>query len=159
MEDETQVAEATITDEELELDSILDGIEDVEALKEELAKKDKIVKQVLARAKAAEAKVKTAPQPIKVDSSTEDERLDLRLDGYSKDEVTFIMANGGRKVLDDKDSYVSIALNTKREQRAAEQAAGKTDDTSGMSPIERKYSPEALKNMSAADLEKILPRA
>lgn len=159
-----QVADTIMTDEELELELELDGNEDIQALKAELAKKNKIVQQVLARAKKAEAKAKAEPSQINNQQehsklSFDDETLDLRLDGYTRDEVQFIARNGGRKALDDKTSYVAIALNTKREQQKAEQAASQTGDTSGMSEFERKYTPEMLKNMSSAELAKIVPHA
>jgi hypothetical protein len=87
-----------------------------------------------------------------------DEVVDLRLDGYSKQEVEFILRNGGRKSLEDANSFVSIAINTQREQRQAEQAASQVADTSGQSEIERKYTPEQLRNMSVKELETLLPR-
>ncbi len=89
----------------------------------------------------------------------EDEVLDLRLEGYSKTDVEFIMRNGGRKSLEDKNSLTYIAIQNKKEQERAENAASKTVDTSSMSEVERKYTPEQLKNMSAKELEAILPRA
>ena len=91
--------------------------------------------------------------------SLNDEVVDLRLDGYSKEDVKFIMNNGGRKSLEDKNSYVAIAINTRKEQAKAEAEANKVVDTSGQSEIERKYTTEQLKNMSAAELKKILPHA
>lgn len=160
-----QVADTIMTDEELELELELDGNEDTEALKAELEKKNKIIKQVLARAKKAEAKAKGESPKInnqqeqRPSLSIDDETLDLRLDGYTRDEVEFIARNGGRKALEDKNSYVAIALNTKREQERAERAASQTADTSGMSEFERKYTPEMLANMSVAELEKIVPKA
>lgn len=86
-----------------------------------------------------------------------EEVIELRLDGYSKDEVEFIMRNGGRKALDD--DMVKAALQVKREQRKAEEEASKIPDTSGMTDVERKYTPEQLENMSVEELEKILPKA
>jgi hypothetical protein len=164
MEDNiNQVVDATMSDEDLELDLDLSDTEDVEALKLKLAEKDKTLKQILARAKKAEALAKansskpiTNPEPIR---GIDDETLDLRLDGYTRDEVEFIARNGGRKALEDKTSYVAIALNTKREQQKAEAAASQTQDTSGMSELERKYTPDMLANMSVEELEKVLPRA
>lgn len=157
-------ADTIISDEELELELELDGNEDAEALKAELEKKNKIIKQVLARAKKAEAKAKAESSPINNNQersklSIDDETLDLRLDGYTREEVEFIARNGGRKALEDKTSYVAIALNTKREQEKAERAASQTADTSGLSEFERKYTPEMLANMSVAELEKIVPKA
>ena len=80
-------------------------------------------------------------------------------EGYSRDDVTFIMANGGREALKDPNSYVSIAVKSKMDQRRAESAADQASDSSGMSEIERKYTPEQLKAMSAAQLKEILPKA
>lgn len=154
--------DATMSDEELELDLNLDDNEDVEALKQRLEKTEKFAKQALARAKTAESKLKAKPQitnQANQNQGIDDEVLDLRLDGYSKDEVLFISRNGGRKALEDANSFVSIALKTKRDQAKAEAEASKTADTSQMSEVERKYTPEQLKNMSAKELAEILPHA
>lgn len=174
MSDTDQGADTIISDEELELE-LEPTTENVAELKEKLKKANEAKQQLFARAKKAEgfekqddgtwikkAKTETPkPEPIKSNekaSDQEDERLELRLDGYSKDEVSFIMNNGGRKALEDKTSYVSIALNTKREQQKAEEAASKTPDVSSLSEVERKYTEEQLKNMSSKELAKILPR-
>lgn len=103
---------------------------------------------------------KKPTEPLQEKSYTlNDEVVDLRLEGYSKDDVNFIMANGGRKVLEDKNSYVTIALKARKEQAQAEAAANKVVDTTGMTDIERKYTPEQLQNMSLEELKKIVPRA
>jgi hypothetical protein len=132
-------------------------------------------KKLFARTKKAEGFVQdadgkwikkpAAPAPITTKEETnkpynilEDEVADLILDGYTKDDVRFIMANGGRTALKDENSYLAIAINTKREQRRAEQAAAQTTNGGG-TEIERKYTPEQLKNMSSKELEKILPHA
>lgn len=158
-----QVADTTMSDEELELELDLGETEDVATLKEELEKKNKIIRQVLARAKKAETKIKAEPPVVTNQEQSkdffEDERFDLFQEGHSKDTIKFIIANGGRKALEDPNSLVSIAVRAQQEQRKAEQAASHTADTSGMSELERKYTPEMLKNMSVAELEKIVPRA
>lgn len=155
----------------------LDGIEDVEILKakikEEREAREKEIearRQLTARAHTAEEKLKEIKtseppktEPPKKEESKpynilDDEAAGLILDGYKTDEVRFIMANGGRKVLEDKDSYVTIAVNTKREQRKAEEAASQTDKASGGSDLFKQYTAEQLKKMKAADLEKILPK-
>lgn len=56
---DNEVLETTISNEELELDTELEDTEDVEALKEQAAKKDAFARQALARAKKAEAELKT----------------------------------------------------------------------------------------------------
>lgn len=87
----------------------------------------------------------------------DDEAVDLRLDGYTKDEVSFILRNGGRKALEEKDSYVATAISGKREQRRAEEESSKAKDTSQMVGTTKKYTPEQLAKMSSKELEKILP--
>lgn len=158
--------------ETLELEINLDGIEDVETLKakvkeerEARIKEAEARRQLTARAKAAEDKVKSlTPDPINKQEPTkpysilDDEAAGLILEGYKPDEVRFILQNGGRKVLDDKTSFVTIAVEAKREQRKAEQAAAQTEGASGTSDILKKYTTEQLKNMSAKELEKLLPK-
>ena len=152
-------------EQETELEINLDASdESVEVLKEKLAQKETAMKQVLARAKAAEETVKKfkasetpAPTPkTDVKGFDLDEVTDLRLDGYSKDEVKFIMQNGGRKALED-NSFVKVAIEQIRTQKKAEQAIPDMD--SGKSDIERKYTQEQLAKMSAEELYKILPKA
>ena len=162
-------AEATISD-EAELATLREGIDDPMVLKDQLRKEADARRQLTARAKKAEDELRTLKaqgikaEPIISESPTDstvtlnDEVVDLRLDGYSKSEVQWIMNNGGRKVLDDPNSLVSIAIKAQREQMKAEQAASQVADTSGLSEIERKYTPEQLRNMSVKELETLLPR-
>lgn len=151
-------------------DEILDLEEQPEQPTEDVVKLKETNKRLYERAKKAEAEAKAYKARIPQENITpkgdnpktygiEDEVLDLRLDGFKKDEVEFIMKNGGRKALEDQTSFVSIALNTKREQRKAEEAASKTNDNVGLTEVERKYTPEQLKSMSAEELEEILPHA
>jgi hypothetical protein len=161
MDENLYGADAIMSDEELELELELEDTEDIEALKSALAKEKAIKKQLLARAKKAEAGNKK-PQIIKTQEkgfTIDDETLDLRLDGYTRDEVEFIARNGGRKELENPNSLVAVALNTKREQKRAEEMASKTEDTSGLSEFEKKYTPEMMANMSAKELRDILPKA
>ncbi len=114
------------------------------------------VKKVKPQATTTDSTINNSkPTPYVID----DEVIDLRLEGYSKSQVEFIMKNGGRKTLEDKNSLVSIAISQQREQSKAEDAASKVVDTSSLSDVERKFTPEQLKNMSAKELEQILPRA
>lgn len=163
-------AEATISD-ETELATLREGIDDPMVLKDQLRKEADARRQLTARAKKAEDEARTLKEKLAKTESTvisqpltestvtlNDEVVDLRLDGYSKGEVEWIMRNGGRKVLDDPNSIVSIAIKAQREQLKAERAASEVADTSGLSEIERKYTPEQLRNMSVKELEAILPR-
>jgi hypothetical protein len=130
-------------------------------LKEERDRERDAKNAILARAKAAEAKLKEGKitQPEK-NSNLNEALIDLRIDGYTREDADFILRNGGRKALDDANSYVSIAIKARREQRLSEEAASQTSQNSSqLSEVERKYTPEQLKNMSAKELEKILPHA
>ena len=165
MSEQDQAPEATNS--ELGIDNLPEGVDDPQVLRAELAKKDKAIRQIHARAIKAETLLKErAPEKETITTSTptgqvtlNDEVVDLRLDGYSKQEVEWIMNNGGRKVLDDPNSLVSIAIKAQREQLRAEQAADDTNSNVGLSEIERKYTPEQLRNMPLKELEALLPRA
>lgn len=161
-------AEATSSEAEIEV--LPEGIDDPTVLRAELAKKDKAIRQIHARAIKAETLLKERTEKTEVTNETtmsqeskpyeiNDEVVDLRLDGYSKDEVAWIMKNGGRKELDNSSSYTAIAINARREQTKAEQAANQTTDSAGLSEVERKYTPAQLAAMPIGELENILPHA
>jgi len=169
MSEEDTGAEAIISDEELNVDLTPSGNETFEELTQKLANAEKAKKQILARARKAEEKLKEhsapkviAPATPKVETAPDDrlwEIAEMIQQGYTKADADFIARNGGREAMSDQNSYVSIAMRTLREQRSAEQAAGATQSNAGMSDVERKYTPEQLKNMSVAELEKLLPHA
>jgi hypothetical protein len=163
MDNEKEVVQPQV-EQEQELEINLDTPEEsVDVLKEQLAKKDAAIKQIHARAKAAEEELKrrkTTETPAPTTTPDKkgydlDEVTDLRLDGYSKEEVKFIMNNGGRKSLEDP--FVKVAIEKNREQRKAEQAIPEME--SGKSEVERKYTQEQLSKMSADELYKILPKS
>lgn len=83
------------------------------------------------------------------------ERMELKTEGYSEDEIAFIQQSGGRKALEN--TYVKQAIESMRSQKKAEAAAVET--TAGKSEVEKQYTDEQLRNMSTAELEKILPKA
>ena len=141
-----------------------------ETSEERLARLEEQNKKLFARAKKAEGYSqdsdgnwvkKEQPKPkqtiTKKPIDLDEEKFELRLQGYSKEDVNFILNNGGSDALSDKNSLVSLALSEKKKQANAENAAQQTTNTSGMSEVERKYTPEQLKNMSSKELEKILP--
>lgn len=164
---DTPVVETTISDEELELDLTPDGTESEDELKEKLAKAETAKKQILARAKKAEAEAKAlreaaVPKPPEAATvqATDDklwEVADMIQQGYTRADAEFIQRNGGADALKDPNSYASIALKNITEQRRAESEASKATDVSGMTAVERKYSPEKLASMTVEELEKVLP--
>lgn len=132
-------------------------IEGFDQSTEEIDWKAEALKQKAINARLAK-KAKEVPSKQNIINSVgvlEDEALDLRIDGYSKDDVKFILQNGGRKSLEDKNSLVSLAINARRQQAAAERAAVDETDT-GKSEVEKKYSHEQLREMSTSELEKVL---
>jgi len=76
--------------------------------------------------------------------------------GYTEIEIDLIMHNGGIKAIEDEKSVLAQGLKIAREQRSAEEAADKTSNASGLSEIERKYTPEQMKNMTTKELEDII---
>lgn len=168
MIDEINGAETIISDEEAELDLNPNGTEDYEALTQKLKNAEMAKKQILARAKKAEDKLRSlTPQKeiIKEEPAPQqnDDRLwevaELIQRGYTREDARFIQNNGGADALKDPNSYVSAALRTIHEQRRAEQAASQATMGTGQSEIERKYTEEQLRNMSSEELAKILPHA
>jgi hypothetical protein len=166
-----QVSSATsggqLQDIEINLDDA--SGETAEELRARLAKRDEAVKQLTARAKSEQDKRKaleaelaglkgqSQTKPSTNDTKVDlDEVTDLRLDGYTRDEVAFIIKNGGRKSL-ESDPFVKVAIEKIREQKKAENAI--PDSDTGKSEIEKKFSQEQLKNMSAEELYKILPKS
>jgi flagellar biosynthesis GTPase FlhF len=168
MSEQDTGAETIISDEELEQDLTPSGAETFEELQQKLANAEKAKKQILARARKAEEKLKEykpaeTPKAPVTEPNIDDkmwEVAEMIQQGYTRSDAEFIQKNGGSEAMKDPNSYVSVALRTLQEQRRAEQASYGTEaSTAGLSEIERKYTPEQLKNMSVEDLEKILPRA
>lgn len=79
-------------------------------------------------------------------------------EGYDRDDVDFILKNGGRTALKDPNSLVSLALKSKTEQRKAEEAASKTT-SGGSGEIIGKVTLQDLSKMSAEEMKKHLPHA
>lgn len=123
-------------------------------------------RKLFARAKKAESKKRettdttttTTPAPND-DAKKEDaawrEKMELKTEGYSDDEIAFIQQSGGRKALEN--AYVKNAIESMRSQKKAELAA--VDTTAGKSEIEKQYTNEQLRDMPTKDLEKLLPKA
>jgi len=122
-------------------------------------------KQLYARLKKEEAEKKALKaevdalkgvergQPTKVNTDDERfERLELKTEGYTNDEINFILKNGGRQALEDP--YVKMAIDKAREDRRNNDAIA--TNVSSKSAIERKYSQSDLAAMSADEMEAVL---
>lgn len=130
---------------------------------DELARKNK---ELYERAKKAEAELKTLkqqkpkgdeqptnPSPASPEMTDRLERAELRLEGYSADEVDEIMTLGGVKALNNE--LIKAGIEAKRKERKSLEA---TPTNSAKSPMYKQYTEAELRKMSSEDLEKILPR-
>lgn len=80
-------------------------------------------------------------------------------EGYDRNEVDFIVKNGGKEALKDPNSLVSIALKARKEQKTAEEAAQQAKDGGYGGQIVGKVTLDQLKNMTPAEMAKHLPHA
>lgn len=94
---------------------------------------------------------KQTPKEEVVDKDERFERLELRADGYSKDEIEEIMALGGTKVLNSK--IVQSAIKTMRAEAKSKDAR---EPLSSKSPVYKKFTQEDLSKMTSKEMEKIL---
>lgn len=120
----------------------------------------KDLKEYKARKEAEEAK-SAISEPRTSDYKPSDilkaDEFKLYRAGYTESEIDLIMHNGGAKLLEDKTNPLVLGLQASKEQRGAEDAAGRVSDSSGLSDIERKYTEIDMRNMKKEDLEKLIP--
>ena len=172
--DQTMVTETTTSEAQLDAQIDLGGIDDPAVLKAKLQEeRDARIKEVearrqlTARAKAAEEKLKTPPPTITKQETTPRETVKpadiLRADefklyraGYLESEIDLIMKNGGMDALKDDKSPLVLGLKVAKEQRQAEEAASRATDSSGTSAMETKYTRADLDKMKPDEIEKVL---
>ena len=99
-EQDISAAEATISDEQLDIDLSPTGTETLEELQQRLANAEKAKKQILARARKAEEKLKEfrpteAPKPAEEPNIDEKiwEVAEMIQQGYTKADAEFIQKN------------------------------------------------------------------
>lgn len=81
------------------------------------------------------------------------ERIELRQDGYSKEEVDSIMELGGSKAL--KNPLIKTAIEAMRSKAKSQDS---NQPLNSKSPVYKKFTQEDLKGMTSKELEAILPR-
>ena len=119
-------------------------------MKKEQAEKDALAAEL--------AKYKSAPQaqdrPDNVPDIEWRERMELISIHGIKDEETlnFIMKNGGKKALND--DFVKMAIEKRREEAEAKEKVA--FNTSPKSSIEKRYTADQLKSMTADEMEAVL---
>ncbi len=93
--------------------------------------------------------------PVKEPASGDDrlKELELKIDGYSKDEIEFVKELGFDKL---DNPVVQKTLEVMRKERKSKEA---DSAVSNKSLVYKKYTEADLKNLSVAELRKILPHA
>lgn len=128
-------------------------LEDFNKLAEEKKQLEETNKKLYARLKTSQPN-KQLGQAVSP-SDERFERLELKTEGFTDEEIEFIKPYGGKKALENP--YIKTALETIREKRKAESAV--VDVDTNKSDIEKKYTDEQLKNLPLDELEKLLPKA
>lgn len=134
-EQDLEQLEATISNEELELENNLDDVEDVELAKEEAEKAKQFARQALARAKKAEAELKELKKtPAEVPQTTNNNPLTpdeidarvLRLQGMDTDVLEAlkkVAKINGTSLIEAQTDSVFVAMKSKIEaEKVSEQA-------------------------------------
>lgn len=142
--------------EELTYDELLAKAQAAEAAKAELESKYRKMEGAKNHYKSKLTKVKDGleDKPIKQEESSQPDdawkaKLELKVEGYSDEEVKFILKNGGKKAINDP--FVKNAIESIRQQAKAESAvpkSGSGGDVISNVPMEQ------IKAMSASELEK-----
>lgn len=156
-------------------DDILQPVDAALAADERIAALEEQNKKLFARTKKAEGfvqdesgnwvKKETPPAKAPISEKVEVQKPSdilrspefvLHREGYNEDEIDLIMRNGGRDILKDDKNPIAIGLRVAREQRIAEDASSKLGATSGQTEVERKYTPEQMRNMKKEDLANLI---
>ena len=122
MENEEKVVDATESTEVLELENELGDTEDIEAIKKELADALEAKRQLTARAKTAEAKLKEKPEPTQINNnglSADDVDVKiLQSQGLDEDAIKYLkklaQVNGTSIIAAQSDELFE-AYKTKKE--------------------------------------------
>ena len=93
--------------------------------------------------------------PVKEPATPDDrlKELELKIDGYSKDEIEFVKELGFDKL---DNPVVQKTLEVMRKERKSKEA---DSVVSNKSLVYKKYTTQDFKNMSVEEMRKILPHA
>ncbi len=129
MSDQDQEVESTISNEELELEQEQDDTEDVDALKEQLSQAREAQRQILARAKKAEAQLKektsqstqTEQKPTQFINALTAEDVEVKIlqtQKVSEDEIAYlkkIAAINGTSLIEAMEDPIYTGFKDKKE--------------------------------------------
>jgi len=129
-EQDEQVAAATNAADEQDIEINLDDTDDVETLKSQLNEALEAKRQLTARARTAEAKLKETPKPAEPNlnngglSKEEAELLILQSKGYDKEllsEMKVVAKVRGKSILEIESDPIIVAMKEANEKRAKEE--------------------------------------
>ena len=168
-EQDFEQLEATIPNEELELENNLEDVEDIELAKEEAEKAKQFARQALARAKKAEAELKElkknekpaeAPQTTNSNPLTPDE-IDarvLRLQGMDTDVLEAlkkVAKINGTSLIEAQTDSVFVAMKSKIEaEKVSEQAKLGASKGSGTQRKQKTFNTQGLTDAEHKELWK-----
>ncbi len=147
-----QEEEQIIEEQDEELESQEEESNDVTLSKSEFKK---LQRKAIAYDATKETKeTKTAKPTEKTDLSSYEvklEKLELRADGYTSDEIDAIQELGGAKAL--SNPLVQSAIKAMRAEKKSQDAK---EPLNSKSPVFKKFTQQDLSKMSASEMEKIL---
>ena len=144
-EEESTLEEAELTlDESQEEDTVTLSKSELTHLKRKAMAYDAGKSRKEVRVEPKESSYQVTPETL--------ERIELRQDGYTKEEVESIMDLGGTKAL--KNPLVKAAIDT---MRAKEKSKDSNQPLNSKSPVFKKFTQADLSKMSSKELEAILP--
>ena len=145
--------DAEVNDNDNEDNDDTPTLEDYQRLAEEKKQLEEKNKKLYAR--LAKSPTNLRGQAVSPDINDKLDRLELKTEGFSDQEIEFLKPYGGKKALENP--FVKAAIDTIREKAKAESAV--VDVDSNKSDIEKKYTNDQLMNMPLEELEKILPKS
>ena len=151
--EEQDVVEETLPEEETTEEESSDVQEETQETKNDSVSMSKSEYTKLKRKAIA---YDSGKQPTKVreeplEKNDRFERLELRTEGYSPEEVDEIMSLGGPQVLESK--LVQSAIKAMRAEKKSKDAK---EPLSSKSPVYKKFTQDDLSKMSSKEMEKIL---
>lgn len=147
-------AEIEVNDNDFEENDNIPTLEDYQKLSEEKAMLEEKNKKLYARLTKLSANLRGV-ENSSPEISERLEKLELKTEGFSDQEIEFLKPYGGKKALENQ--YVKAALDAMREKDRAESAV--VDVNSNKSDIEKKFTEDQLRNMPLEELEKLLPKS
>lgn len=93
---------------------------------------------------------KSKPRPSINNRSSDDkwkQKMELAVKGYSDEEISFVIKNGGARALEDP--FVTSAIETMREKKKAEAAS--LGNEGSKSTVEKQFNPQEFSKLSAEE--------